>query len=234
LQKNDGKGTGRKFFLALKREYLLMNTGLETWLKYQHLFPSKNFLFLVKRETNRDEHIAIYFLNKKAFINNLRCNLRDLNKKLGKSFTEEEFLNCFIHEDAVFSKLLKESHSAFGILLGYGKENADLFERFCEIKFQASNCHFTLRKTRLTPSLGFSSLDEELEYVENQLGSFVDDKEITNFPFAFLTPLSFRANLNSPETTKLKKRCLQEHRNIVRLYRKGDFLETTLTQLTKD
>lgn len=122
--------------------------------------------------------------------------------------------------------------SVLGILLGYGKENAEQFERLCTLKKWNPFFGFSLRTTLLTPSIDFSSIDEELNYIEKNLTFFLT-KEFSDFPTAYMIPLGFRANQNSLETIRLKKRYKEEYRNIVRIYREGDFLEVTIKQLMK-
>lgn len=212
---------------ALNTQNVLKKIGLDTWLKYQHLFPSNNFQFVVKQE---EEFLEVYIINKKEFLSTVRSNIKELCEKLGRSFTAEEFLENFIKEKD--SSSLLKSQSVLGILLGYGKENAELFERLCALKKWNPYFGYSLRKPKLVPSSSFATIDEELKFIEKNFTSFLDNKMI-NFPVIFMVPLGFRANPSSAETQRLKKQYHEEYRNIVRVYREGDFLETTLKQFMK-
>lgn len=219
-------GSIEKFY-SLHKDNLLFKIGFDTWLKYQHLFPSKNYLFITKKEA---EFLEIFIINKKEFLNVVQRNLNHLCEKLGKNYSAEEFLDNFIKEKDA-SEFLR-SQSVLGVLLGYGRENAELYERACITRKRNPYFGFSLRKPRYVPLSTFSSLEEELKFLEENFTSFPDNK-MPNFPVIFMVPLGFGANLNSTETQMLKKQYQEEYRSIVQIYSGRDFLETTLERLIK-
>jgi hypothetical protein len=216
-------------FSLLNNYYSLNATCLQTWLHYRHLFPSKKFLLLIK--PSKKKCFDVFCINKAEFLKVVRKNIRELQQKLGVSFTAEKFLERIIEEEGdIFLNVFKGKESIFGLLLGYGRENAALFERFFELKYpRKCACVPPRIAVHSLPSFGFSSLEEELAFIED-LTQINEIEEKTFPPVGFMLPLGFRADPNSQETKQLEANYLQEHRKIVCICREGNFLEKVLQQ----
>lgn len=181
--------------------------GLEVWKKYQHLFPLSNFIFLESRDPSRREIGYLFLINKKAFLKAIESNLEDFKKILGSGITSRCLLREIQNTKDVF-KSLKHSNLLIGILFGYGRHNADLFQKKYEFvkryPNKRTNCPFKLQPFN-TSGLPLNSL-------------------MLNLP-------CFAADWKHPETKQLSQKYHSQRQEVLKQYQSGDFLETTLQQL---
>lgn len=98
---------------------LVLNQGWDAWVRYNHLFPSK--AFILKRRG--DEY---YIIHKQHVQSVIRENSQCFRKKLGKEI--DAILSELCEPDRQIGDWIDDSQ-LLGILLGFGKENAALFER---------------------------------------------------------------------------------------------------------
>ena len=127
-----------------------------------------------------------------------------------------------------------------GILLGYGANNAKLYARKVElwngigkvayrgVTYRVKPKEFSYKTIR--PSSGFSSLEEELHFLDEKT-KYLDESPSN---FNFTVRVGFVGDNQDPETQKLRKRYLLEQRRIPSYYSKGDFLLTTLSKLVEN
>ena len=199
--------------------------GWQVWEKYRHLFPSKDFLLLAK---HRNENwIEIILLNKALLTQKMQEHLCEFKSILGQGFTPESFLSQYEKSDDSLFHLLKEHHGLFGILLGFGKRNAWMYQerdRICVDDFR-----FTL-KTHPLPCGGFETIAEEKDFFACTFArSFNDMGRLTfiNLPYFMVDP-------KSKETCSLQKKYLLQRKHIQDIYDHGNFLEITLAKFCSD
>jgi len=184
--------------------------GFEVWKKYQHLFPSKNHLLFELKDSRLKDECCIFLINKKAFLAAVQKNLKDFKTILGDDLTPHLLLEKIQSTKDVF-KCLKESNLLMGILFGYGRHNAELFQKRYDFIKRYPNkrkeCPYNLKLTSLS--------------------------ETSPNPLMMDLP-RFAADLNHPETKQLLQKYRSQRREILKRYQSGDFLEVTLQQLCKE
>lgn len=107
--------------------------GWKTWKKYQHLFPSSNFVFFSYPHPQIPDYIEICLINKMAFIKTVQENLKDFHQVLGKNISSHEVLNSYLNQDDIFL-IIRNHDGLLGTLLGYGRGNAWAFAQFVDSK----------------------------------------------------------------------------------------------------
>lgn len=224
----------------LHLENLVEIKGWETWKKYKHLFPSSNFVFL---ENCCENNIAIVIVNKPSFMKSVEENLAYFKEVLGTHVTPQNIFDDCVRSTDLFKDVLHNHDGLLGILLGYGSHNAQLFHRKSEIEdamytqeslvpdhknLGAKSLENFCGKV-LTPSHGFTTIDEEYNFINSRLRSFHNSKLNDFNPFLLRMP-GFAADDSSPETLKLKREYKNQYKKIISKYIKKDYLETTLNQ----
>lgn len=125
-----------------------------------------------------------------------------------------------------------------GIILGFGKDHATLFERGTEIEnflfsqrlFVSKNIENPL--TMPVPQSGFKTLEEEFIAIQAKGDGVFDpnDEALMNWTLHF--PLGFLIDTTKTDPKKLHAKYKQQRIKATRAYDKGNFLETTLCELT--
>ena len=99
----------------------------QTWEKYSHLFPMKDFFLFAQ---NGDEWFEVFLINRSNALKTIEENLALFRKKIGVNFSSTEILKHIVSSRHVFEDGLNKSHALLGLLLGYGKQNAVRFEKY--------------------------------------------------------------------------------------------------------
>lgn len=203
---------------------LILKRGYELHKKYQPLFQSKNFIF-VFRET--DDYTEIALVNRRNFIKAVERSSEDFQRVLGVEVSGESILDQFIREKEILVKPLKENHALLGILLGYGKKNSSTFHRKIEIMKSQRKFHLSDKKDHLTPSPGFNSVNEELDSLNKRLLPMPESYQ----EFFLMDLPAFMVDPNDLETHEIREKFIKQRKEIIDIYRRGNFLETTLEHL---
>lgn len=96
----------------------------ETWSKYSHLFPLKNFSLISYPFLNNPELIEISIINHNNFIKIVTAHLKDFQLVLGKNMTPEQILKEYIKGKGEIFLTIRNHDGLFGTLLGFGRNNA--------------------------------------------------------------------------------------------------------------
>lgn len=197
--------------------------GFKIWKKYAHLFPSKNHIFLFYEDKEKDS-CEISLINKHAFQQIISKNKEKFSEVLGLEISPEKLLALLMQQQSLENTLVKDREDLIGILFGYGKTNAELFQKRNEIWRKK----VTLKKKRTIPSFGYHSIDEELRALNNSLQFFSKDGR---FSLNYMRLPSFVADSEKEETIQLKKKYIDQRKRITKQYAKGKILEITLEKL---
>ena len=216
------------FFNSINSRNLKLKRGWNLCKQYEYLFPSSNYIFIENRWNN---WVTIILINKKAFLCTVEKNIEIFQGVLGQHITPQKVLESCLNCKDLFTDALHNHDGLFGILLGYGTHNAELFHRRFEIKRNPQRSQFSLTKKPLKPSEGFSTIEEEYNTICQKLTSF-DNYVIYDFNPLLLVLPGFVADHSHPETQKLRKEYLKQYKTIVHEYQKGDFLEVTFKQFS--
>jgi hypothetical protein len=204
--------------------------GWETWKKYKHLFPSSNFVLL---ENQDSEYITVVMINKKSFLKKIEENIDDFREVLGAQITPEKILKNCLETNDVFKDALNGNEGLFGMLLGFGRHNSRLFLRRNQIEKIIKSQKLLSTKQPLPPSNGFSTIEEEYQHINERL-TFFHNAPIIDFNPLLITLPRFAADHDHPETQQLEIEYMKQYKDITKRYKKGDFLEITLEQLTRN
>ncbi len=198
--------------------------GYKTWGKYAGLFPQDNYIFLFY-ENSEDKLCEITLINKKAFHQVFAANSQKFTEVFGSEITSEKLLNLLIQRGSLWNTRMKERDDLIGILLGYGKINAELYQKRSEIGGRRP----VIKQWRTTPSQGYDSIEEELCALRTTLQPF-DKQGRTSLNLMRLP--SFVADPNHPETAQLKKKYAEQRKQITRYFSQGQVLDVTFKQLS--
>ena len=178
-----------------------------TWLKYKHKFPMKKYVIVSEKYTSKKSGsvaIYVYVIDKIKFIKIINNNLSLFEAVLHKKIDPEKLLNDIETEKSSFLASINNNEMLFGILLGYGKHNASLYEKS---KLSRTARILFPEKVKLKCS------DEE------------------TYHMMIVNPVQFMADLGHPETKALQKKYKNLRKRISDIYSQGDILEITLSQL---
>ena len=99
-----------------------------TWKKYQHLFSGGNYLFLFE-EGHEKDLCEITLINKSAFHKIFNDHKYKFVEAFGSDINSEKLLNLIVEKKSLSNTRLETREDLIGILLGYGKMNAELFQK---------------------------------------------------------------------------------------------------------
>jgi hypothetical protein len=105
-----------------KRAY---RKGWQTLEKYQKFFNHEKFLFIYRKFNGYGK---IFLINRKKFKEIAMKHIHLFKKILGENFSPELLLKQIEQPNADIKELLNHNQTLLGILLGFGKHNAQLFE----------------------------------------------------------------------------------------------------------
>ena len=203
---------------------LKINRGWEVWKKYKSFFPSSHFVILENRDT---ECVTIVTINKYNFLKKVEENIDIFKDVLGAHVTPSIILDNCLKSSNIFKEVLKNNEVLLGILLGFGRHNAQLFSRKMEIEREINNQKLSL--TNKIPSCGFSTLEEEYRYINEKLTDFNEIGTPDLNPILMPIP-GFAADHNHPETQQLKVEYTEQYKKIIKKCQSEKFLETILRQ----
>ncbi len=195
--------------------------GLEIFKKNQHLFSSGN---IIVRFDEDAEDLFILMINRKNLLKTLEKHIDDFKRVLGPETTKESLFTQITEKDCL-ADVIKNHEALFGILLGYGRDNAWLFNEKKTV---------SRRLNRFEPPMKRDgSLEEEFTKIDQKTTFFSDDthewKYILQSP---RIPLPhFMADPNSLETKKLREQYGKDREDMKRLFAKKNYVEATLEQL---
>jgi hypothetical protein len=197
--------------------------GYKTWEKYVHLFPQRSYVFLFYEDADKDL-CEITLINKKAFRQIFDAHQEKFAKFFGSEINSDKLLDLLVQKRSLWNTLMKDRDDLIGILLGYGKINAELFQKRSEILRRKKG----IKKKRVEPSPGYHSIDEEHKVLDASLQSFSQEGR---FSLHYMHLPGFAADYNRADTVQLKKKYIEQRKWITQRYSQGKVLEITLQQL---
>ncbi len=200
----------------------------KVWKKYEPYLSIKKYLIIEEPSITVSDVTNIIFINKKAFTEIVNRHIEIFREKLGNDLTAEGLLQT-IEESHKFASIIKNDESLWGILLGYGVHNAELYDKKYKLERFIHFDEFPrLPIKKPSPSQGFSSIEEELSFLESKIKPFGE----YGYSPIIQNSVHFMVDLQHPETKALEKKYHKLRGKISAIYSKGDFLEITLSKLT--
>lgn len=193
------------------------NKRWETWNKYKNLFKLNKYALVEKKYGSQSRIIII---NIEAFKNAVNKNIDLFKKSLNENVSCEALLECLRIEKTNIWNDLDYDQGLLGILLGFGRHNAMLFEK----------------RERLIDLLNRPLLDpfrinREIELIDKKLQPF---HECDRCILASTNRVMFAADSANKETIELRTKYDKLNREINLIYSKPDWFEKTMIQLTSD
>ena len=204
------------FFWRPLNMAVLLKRGYETWQKYQHLFPLEKYALLFHEE---DDHLHIFFLNRKCFLAKITEHLKDFRAVLGQDVTPQSLFKKLENKEISSLEALMRNDKLMGLLLGFGYHNSSLFQE--KIAFQRQ-----VESGSLIP--------KSAEYIANEL----DKAEAKlHFPLResklYLSALPcYLFDPTDAETQALKTQYSEQRKKLAAAYKGHRFFQTTLKELT--
>ncbi len=197
----------------------------ETWKKYKDSFPISRYVLF---EENSPENIkSIVLINKQLFIDVVQMHLEIFKEHLGQDITPTGLLKAIEQKESLFS-VIKHNSLLLGILLGYGKHNAELFYQREKVRQFINNKNLPRVPYQIAkPAKPFSSLKEELDFYHSKLKPFGD----YHYSPLIVDPVHFVADHQNSETIELKERYKKARARLSKIYSNADFMEVTLSKL---
>lgn len=210
--------------------------GFKIWNKYERFLLSHNFIIIRTRSFQPDYSSEIFLIHKKRLYKILEENFIEFKKYFPEFKSSGKLLRSVINNNSILEKMCRHDN-LLGIILGYGKENAELFEREFQIDsflFPEQN-QFIANSFKpymiLQPSPDFETLNEELTHLRLKGKSIVEPMD--HFPIRLMLhrPLSFLVDVTKNDIHLLRAQLQKQHRDSTQVYEKGKFLEVTLQRL---
>jgi len=207
--------------------------GWHVWKKYQHLFPEGNFLISdTKFPFSKTFHVIV-MINRKEFVKKFKAHEDEFKSIMGKEITAHALIQKYMKEKENFYTVLDDHDGLLGILLGYGRKNAFLFNRRNQIDHRFWVPHFfSLTDRSKKPSENFQTVEQEALWLKKKLQVFPRSKKyIPHIHKVNLQLPRFMANFDLNETHEIEKKFLNQRHSILQKYKDGEFLQITLQQL---
>ena len=213
--------TKDSIFKIYKRGTLPIFNALAAWDTVKKLTNSENYIFITQEKNGFPE--SIFLINKARFLQVLNENTDVLKKAYGCNATAESFLNDLITKKIKPDDLLQQ-HLLLGILLGYGRHNAELFQQREDLLTGNKQIPFTISSQS---SKKFSRSQKELESLDEKLRPIYT----RNSQLAVVKPINFVADQRSPETRLLVSNYKLTHKKLTALLLNEDWFPLILDKI---
>jgi len=208
----------------------------KVWEKHRNRIKMKNYLWLNEPHSQDIPNLRIItVINKRAFLKVIHDNIDEFQRILGHDMTPDEFLDKVRSGNTSLFDLLHRNEVLYGILLGYGKKNAQFFDRRYLLMQHINRFHSLIPSTYEKYSLRYpknivnKSLEKEYDSLESRMEFFDLELKLS----CFSSP-HFIAIKNDEETAMLKIKYMDTHRQLIKSYSKGDFLKITFQRLEEN
>ncbi len=217
------------YFIQLPPECLMFGSFSDpriekhylTYDKYKDRFSFENYIILdqlcISNKFPTSGAVRdILIINKRAFAATVNEHLSLFKEKLGQVVCAESLLKAIESGKNVLLDVLNEDELLWGILLGYGDHNAEIYARREALK----------NGKAIAPSPIYSSLEEELNAIDDLLMGFTHEYfiDLISLPMFMCDP-------NHIETRMLKKKYQQVQEHLRAVYNSPDFFDLVLRQL---
>jgi hypothetical protein len=145
----------------------IVKSGWETWKRCYSQFAIKNYLFFEEPSDIEPDLKIVTLVNKQAFIDTVNAHREIFEQVLGGKVTGQELLAKLENHETDLFNLLQCHEGLYGILLGYGKKNAFLFQRRMDLNIYNPHPQFSLSSGVCGKE--YCSLQEEISFLRDDL-----------------------------------------------------------------
>jgi hypothetical protein len=203
--------------------------GFAVWKKISTSINHEKYSFIIYEDSGYPTFVIL--INKECFIDTVNKNIDVFKKIYGSSITAklilEKIENKSIDQDKLFNQ-----HLLLGIMLGYGRNAAELFQRRWSLAYGEFNPPLLEKPT--LPSKGFSSVEEELQNITRRLQAKpkIFDWYTNTFPiFLRVVTVPFALDPDDPEAQSLLNKYKVLHAKLTNIFDRNDWLEIVLDRL---
>jgi hypothetical protein len=207
--------------------------ALTVWKKIKQKVQGNNYSLIVCEENKYPSFTIL--INKKAFSEQFDKN-KDLFKKYySKGITADTIitnLESQHHYSSIFKEPLFCNDVLLGIMLGFGRHSAELFQRRADLMSENVNPPF-LHKIKL-PSEGFFLVEDELQNITRRFQA--KPKQFEWYTHAFplflrVTTVTFAFDPDDLEASRLIKKYKDQHAKLTDIFDRNNWLEVVLNKL---
>jgi|SRR5579862_1888730 len=180
-----------------------------------------NYILIVLETRGYPDYV--FFINRSAFAQVFNSNIGAFKRAFGHKITCESFLEAFQNERIDLDEFFQE-HDLLGIMFGYGRHNAQLFERRQMLVCGRTKIPYTLRPK---PSRAFSTVEEEIGFLNQHL-KLIHSNDLG---LSKLDQVHFAADHDSLETKKLRKHYRATRQKLTNLFSNENWFEMILEKL---
>lgn len=193
-----------------------------TWKKYEPKILSNNFIFIEEKAPFSHRIHHVFLINKKVFVETVNNHLSIFQEILDRRMIATEFIEE-IEKKGKLRDLLKWNERLFGIILGFGDHNADLYQQREDL--------FKLKKQYkillIKDSTLLANLSKQINFITENLKQFSDTGHI---PLS-IKSMEFGVDVSHKTTHLLREKYNNFREKISAIYTTGDLLDITMSQL---
>ncbi len=201
----------------------------ENWV---HILPTEHYCFVLNKDT--EDTVMVYLINKHYFLKVVEDNIDLFRKELGPNITAAGLLSTFQHDSRSVFEILRYREGLLGILLGYGRHNATLFQQREDLIGPLSGYHGKIAHPSyhlMRHPKKITAHQRQLENIEKQLMSFGEEWiEPVLMPLQFP---GFGADMEHEETKALAREYKLVLSKILEAYSKQPLRQAVLEQLSR-
>lgn len=199
----------------------LIKERWKIWKKYSDRFEIKKFLLIEKTIGKKRR---IFLINKEAFKKIISQEINIFKKFIDHEISAEKLLNQFQLENTNVFSILHDNEGLLGILLGFGKHNAILFQK-------REHLIDLLERAKKSGIYKLDIIKKNLNKINDKLKLFHEhDFNI----IASINRVMFLSDCDHSETIQLKEKYDELNKKLNEIYYKDDWFEQTLFKLTSD
>lgn len=217
----------------------LEQVGYKIWCRSQKLFTVSKYALIRVPHCWHPGRSVIILVHKQRLERIIREHWDDFRIVFPQFVSWKELTNALFNNTDMWQKITRMHEPLLGVILGYGKQNAEFYQRKTELTdylFPVQK-HWVfpvtkspIRKLMARPP--FTSLAEEYSDLEAKSGGLVDPTKIPNFHLTLIHPVGFLVDVSQTNIAEVRMKYACEYREVARVFQKGNFLETILQELT--
>lgn len=190
--------------------------GFRAWRKLQKQISTPNYSLILYEHSGHP--IIAIFINKRAFRDAFNKNADIFRLKYPYGMTADEFLAALESKKIPLEEFIYQ-HFFMGVMLGFGRHNAELFERRDELSKEDKRPF--LRRARPVKA------SKEIEQIDARLQR-LNKKDSLLY---MVIPIYFAADFDHPETLILKKKYEAMHKKLTAIFKQDDWLDIVLEKM---
>jgi hypothetical protein len=194
---------------------LAAQSGWSIWGKYKHYFQHSKFCIFTDRKPSDPKQNFLVLVDRSQFNQVVQENANNFQSILHLDPCNPAQLLELANYQSFVYEVLRDNNFLLGIILGYGRENARLFQEYSQGK-----------NIVLEPIWDLAAMDQILDHWNRK--SYFEHWNLSDLFYP-----SFVSDKESEETRTLRDKYAKARETIVQYYEGKDFLEATFSLLNQ-